>query len=77
VTHFQRMLNALGCWRFKRYRRWVGGVWVERYIERAPHSSRCPYWRWVQDPNARFDDNTHAIEQWSIQLPEAQVRSPE
>lgn len=77
MTHFQRVLNMLGCWRFKLYRRWVGGRWAERYIEPTPHSSECPRWRWELDPGARFDAATHAIEQWSIKLPEAHVRSPE
>lgn len=76
MTHFQRVLNALGCWRFKRYRRWVGGRWVERYIEPPSHASVCPRWRWELDPDAQFDAATHAIEQWSIKLPQASVRSP-
>lgn len=76
MTHFQRLLNAFGFWRFKRYRRWVGGRWAERYIEPTVHSSECPHWRWELDPGALFDDATHAIEQWSIKLPQAHVRSP-
>lgn len=74
MTHFQQILNALGFWRLKRYRRWVGGRWAERYIEPTPHSSECPRWCWIQDPSARFDDETHAIEQWTTKLPRAQGR---
>ena len=75
MTRLQSLLYALGLWRWKRYRRWVGGRWVERYVEPTPHSSECPRWRWVLDPAARFDDQTHAIEQWPLGLPEARARS--
>jgi hypothetical protein len=74
VTYFQQILNALGFSRFKLYRRWIGGRWAERYIEPTPHSSECPHWRWVQDPGARFDDETHVIEQWTTKLPTARGR---
>ena len=86
MTHFQQLLYVLGFWRFKRYRRWVGGRWAERlgcagmltspchYIEPTPHSSEYLHWRWEPDPGARFNDHTHAIEQWPIELPEAHVR---
>ena len=74
MTRFQHALHVIGFWRFKRFRRWVGGRWVERYIEPTPHSSESPRWRWVLDPSARFDAHTHLIEQWAIKLPEAHVR---
>lgn len=74
MTSIQRLLNILGLWRFKRYRRWVGGRWAERYVDPTPHSSEHPRWRWEPDPGARFNDHTHAIEQWPIALPEAHVR---
>ena len=54
MTRLQSLLNRLGCWRFQRYRRWVGGRWIERYIEPTPHSSEYPSLRWEQDPAARF-----------------------
>jgi hypothetical protein len=73
VTRFQQLLGALGFWRFKRYRRWVGGRWVERYIEPTPHSSELPRWRWELDPGAKFNDYVHAIEQWPTKLPIARV----
>ena len=76
MTRLQRMLYAIGFGRFKRYRRWVGGRWVERYIEATVHSSEIDHWRWEPDPGAKFDDQTHAIEQWSIALPEAYARPP-
>ena len=68
------MLYAIGFGRFKRYRRWVGGRWAERYIEATVHSSKIDHWRWEPDPCAKFDDQTHAIEQWPIALPHAHVR---
>lgn len=74
MTRFQRMLDTLGFWRFRFYRRWVGGRWAERYVEPTPHSSECPYWRWRWDSQATFNDYTHAIEQWPLKLPKAQVR---
>ena len=49
---------------------------MERYIEPPSHASVCPRWRWELDPDAQFDAATHAIEQWSIKLPQASVRSP-
>ena len=75
MTRFQDRLYALGFVRFKRYRRWVGGRWVERYVEPTPHSSECPRWRWEWDPAPRFDDHTHSIEQWPITLPRARARA--
>lgn len=76
MTSFQYLLYVLGFWRFKRYRRWVGGRWAERYVEPPPHSSDCPHWRWELDARASFlaDDNTEAIEQWPMKLPTARVR---
>ena len=74
MTRFQRLLYMLGFGRFKRYRRWIGGRWVERHIEAAVHSSELDRWRWEPDPAAKFDDQTHAIEQWPIALPEAYAR---
>ena len=75
MTRVQRMLDVLGLWRFRFYRRWVGGRWAERYVDEwTPHSTAWPYWRWVPDPSATFDDATHAIEQWSTKLPEAKGR---
>jgi hypothetical protein len=75
VTRLQRLLDVLGLWRFRFYRRWVGGRWAESYVEATPHSTELPYWRWVLDPRATFDDATHAIEQWSTKLlPEAKGR---
>ncbi len=77
MTRLQRMLYAIGFARLKSYRRWVGDRWVERYIEPTPHSSESPNWRWELDPGARFDDHTHAIEQWPIALPQAHARKRE
>lgn len=74
MTRLQHVLYALGFWRWRRYRRWVGGRWAERYVEPTPHSSEWPRWRWELDPTARFDDATHAIEQWPTELPAARVR---
>jgi hypothetical protein len=71
MTRFQQWLYKLGFGRFKRFRRWVGGVWIDRYIEPTPHSSECPYWKWMFDPGARFDDRAGAIEQWPVKLPKA------
>lgn len=75
MTRFQRFLSLLGCTRFQWFRRWVGGRWVEHYLEPTPHSSECPRWRWELDPGARFDDTTHTIEQWETKLPAAQART--
>jgi hypothetical protein len=81
MTPLQRMLYAIGFGRFKRYRRWVGGRWAERYIEPTSHSSEYLFYhppprhsRWELDPDARFNDHTNAIEQWPITLPNAHVR---
>ena len=74
MTRLQRALYAIGFGRLKRYRRWVGGRWAERFIEATVHSSEIDHWRWVPDPAAKFDDQTHAIEQWPIPLPNAHVR---
>lgn len=75
MTKLQRILNRLGAWRFRRFRRWVGGRWAERYIEPTPHSSESPCYQWVLSPDAGFDDFTSAIEQWSVaELPPAHAR---
>lgn len=74
MTLGQRLLDVLGFWRFRFYRRWVGGRWAERYVEPTPHSTECPHWRWVLDPRATFDDSTHKIEQWALKLPKAKGR---
>jgi hypothetical protein len=43
VTRLQRLLDVLGLWRFRFYRRWVGGRWAESYVEATPHSTELPY----------------------------------
>lgn len=68
MTNLQHMLYVLGFGRFKRYRRWVGGRWVDRWS-----SGR---WRWAPDARATFNDYTHAIEQWPTDLPTARTRQP-
>jgi hypothetical protein len=76
MTRFQRLLYALGCARFKLYRRWIGGRWVERYVEPTLHSSEWP-WRWQSDARASFLAGAHvrAIEQWPMKLPTATAKA--
>lgn len=64
MTRIQRVLRFFGFWRFRFYRRWVGGRWAERYIEPTVHSSGQSCLRWEQDNAAGFNDVTYAIEQW-------------
>ena len=84
MTRLQRMLYAIGFARFKRYRRWVGGCWIERYIEATVHSSEVDHWRW--EPHVALDDSVpielgqaagrvdRTIEQWPSALPQAHAR---
>lgn len=69
MTRLQHLLYVLGFWRFKLYRRWVGGRWAEQW----PVIGGGRF-RWKLDANASFNDYTQAIEQWPIKLPKAHVR---
>jgi hypothetical protein len=73
MTRLQHLLYWFGAWRFKRYRRWVGGLWREIYLEPAPHSSECGYIRWEPCVVAKFTSEIYAFEQWPSKLPEARV----
>jgi hypothetical protein len=75
VTRLQHLLYVLGAWRFKGYRRWIGGLWRERFIEATPHSSERDCWRW--EPCMRFDSGgparTYAFESWPIRPTELPI----
>lgn len=80
MTRLQRVLYRLGAWRFQRYRQWVGGCWIERYIAPTPHSSESPCFRWA--PTVFVDGDGQAgwhtscaVEHWPIaKLPPAYAR---
>lgn len=73
MTRLQHLLYVLGAWRFQRYRRWVGGLWREIYIEPTPHSSECGRIRWEPCTIAKFTENVYAFEQWPLPLPIARA----
>lgn len=79
MTPVQQLLNKLGAWRFKRFRRWVGGRWAQRTegddggIETPlllGYDVSTPLYRWDQRSDASFTDkDVCAIEQWPLPWP--------